>query len=111
MKSIAIKTNRNTYFVRYTINAHCEAEELLGFPITEIEGKTGFSVFRTILYIGLKYGGHRDMTLLKAGDIMQEIITDRGMEYLSEILSKAIQESISSEQDRQFKQNAAKKKN
>lgn len=111
MKSIAIKTNRNTYFVRYTINAHCEAEELLGFPITEIEGKTGFSVFRTILYIGLKCGGHRDMTLLKAGDIMQEIITDRGMEYLSEILSKAIQESISSEQDRQFKQNAAKKKN
>lgn len=112
MQKTVIKTKANTYFLRFTINAHCEAEEMLGFPLTELEGKTGISVFRTLMYIGLKHGGHRDITLEDAGDIMQEIIHDHGMEYLSEVVSKAVQQSISKQEDNHFKreQGEGKKK-
>lgn len=88
--------------MRYSINAHCEAEEMLGFPITQLEGQTGFSVFRLLLYIGLKYGGNQ-VTLEKAGDIMEEIINDRGMDYLSEEVGKAIEKSIMKENNNNFK--------
>lgn len=111
MRRTVVKTKANTYFLRFTINAHCEAEGMLGFPLTELEGKTGISVFRTLMFIGLKHGGHRDITLEDAGDIMQEIIHDYGMEYLSEVISEAVQQSISKEEDNQFKQQQSKKKN
>lgn len=111
MNKTVIKTNRNTYLIRYSINAHCEAEEMLGFPITQLDGNAGFSVFRTLLLVGLKYGGRQDMTLDKAGDIMEEIITDKGMEYFSEQVSEAIQKSISRQRNDDFKRQHNVKKN
>ena len=111
MKKTVIKTNQNAYFLRYSINAHCEAEELLGFPITQLDENTaGISVFRTLMFVGLKHGGQQ-ITLEQAGDIMEEVINDRGMEYLSEQISKAINAGLSQQNKDNFKRDHNKKQN
>src|SRR5690606_42052095 len=99
MQKTVIKTKANTYFLRFTINAHCEAEEMLGFPLTELEGKTGISVFRTLRNIGLKHGGHRDITVEDAGYIMEEVMREKGIEVLYGLVSKADQQSIVKQED------------
>ena len=110
MKKTPLKTNRNTYFLRYSINAHCEAEEILGFPITQLdENNSGISTFRTLIFVGLKYGGSQ-VTMERAGEIMEEVINDRGMNYLSEQVSQAINSSLNQEVNNNFKHNQGKKK-
>jgi 4-aminobutyrate aminotransferase-like enzyme len=110
MNNTVLKTNRNTYFVKFGINAHCEAEEILGFPITQItEERAGMLTFRTLLSVGLKYAGN-PVSMVKAGEIMEEIIEDKGIEYFSEQISAAIEKSLNQQNNQNFKQNQGKKK-
>lgn len=110
MNNTPLKTNRNTYYLRFSINAHCEAEEILGFPITQLgEDTAGISTFRSLLFVGLKHGGN-PVAMDKAGEIMEEVINDRGMEYFSEQITKAIEKGLSKQKSDNFKQNHNKKK-
>lgn len=110
MNNTPLKTNQNTYFLRFSINAHCEAEELLGFPITQLnENTAGINTFRTLLFVGLKHGNN-PVALEKAGEIMEEVISDRGMDYFSEQITKAIEKGLSQQKSNNFKQNHNKKK-
>jgi hypothetical protein len=111
MNNTILKTNQNAYFIKFGINAHCEAEELLGFPITQIdESRAGILTFRTLLFVGLKYGGN-PVSMVQAGEVMEEVITDCGMEYFSEQISAAIEKSLVQQTSQNFKQNQGKKKN
>ncbi|MDQ0269013.1 hypothetical protein [Cytobacillus purgationiresistens] len=110
MKNSVLKTNRDTYFLRFTINAHCEAEEMLGYPITQLSEKSaGISTLRTLLFVGLKNSGN-PVSLDKAGEIMEEVIADRGMEYFSTQISEAIQKGLNQQSSQNFKDNHNKKK-
>ncbi|MCM3616677.1 hypothetical protein M3936_03680 [Sutcliffiella horikoshii] len=110
MNNIVIKSNTNTYFIKYPINAHCEAEEILGFPITQLgDGNTGISTFRTLLYVGLKYSGN-PVSMDQVGDIMGEVINDKGWDYLSNQISEGIQKSLNQQTNQNFKQNHNQKK-
>lgn len=110
MNNTVLKTNQNTYFVKFGINAHCEAEELLGFPITQIDdSRAGMLTFRTLLSVGLKYGGN-PVHMQEAGEIMEEIITDKGIEYFTKQISEAIQKSLTQQTSQNFKQQHNKKK-
>jgi hypothetical protein len=111
MNNTILKTNRNTYFIKFGINAHCEAEEILGFPITQItEERAGMLTFRTLLSVGLKYGG-TPVPMEKAGEIMEEVVADRGIEYFTKQIGEAIEKSLNQQNNQNFKQNHNKKKN
>jgi hypothetical protein len=110
MNNTVLKTNRNTYFIKFGINAHCEAEEILGFPITQIDDtRAGISTFRTLLFVGLKYGGN-PVQMQQSGEIMEEVIADKGMEYLVGQITQAINNSLTQQNSQNFKQNHNKKK-
>ena len=108
MQSTVIKSNRNTYFVKFPINAHCEAEEILGKPITQL-ADAGIGTFRTLFYIGMKYSGN-NVSMQEAGDMMQEVIADKGIDYFFGVISDAIQKSLSQQTNQNFKQSHNKKK-
>lgn len=111
MNNTVLKTNRNTYFIKFPINAHCEAEEILGFPITQLsQANAGMSTFRTLVFVGLKYAGNA-VPMDKAGEIMGEIIEDKGMDYFSNQISEAINKSLNQQNNNTFKHNHNKKKN
>lgn len=94
MNKTILKTNQHAYFLKFSINAHCEAEELLGFPITQIdENSAGIGTFRTLLFVGLKYGGN-PVAMDQAGEVFEEIIQDKGMEYFSNQIGEAINKSL-----------------
>lgn len=110
MNNTVLKTNRNTYFIRFSINAHCEAEEMLGVPLTQLnENSMGMTALRTLLFVGLKYGGNI-VTMEKAGEIMEEVITEKGMEYFTKQISEATQKSLVQQNSQNFKQQQTKKK-
>lgn len=109
MNNTVLKTSKNTYFVKFPINAHCEAEEILQFPITQIGDNAGMSTFRTLLFVGLKYSGNH-VTMEQAGEIMGEVITDKGMDYFSNQLTEAINKSLQQQTNQNFKHQHNKKK-
>lgn len=109
MKKTVLQTSKDSYFLRFSINAHCEAEELLGHPITQLgENNAGISTMRTLLYVGLKHGGH-PVSMEKAGDIMEEVIAEHGMEYFSEKISEAIQKGLNQQSNQNFAREQSKK--
>ncbi|WP_028977413.1 hypothetical protein [Sporolactobacillus terrae] len=109
MEKTIIQTRNDTYFLRFSINAHCEAEELLGMPITQVGDNAGISTMRTLLYVGLKYGG-RAVTMDQAGNIMEEIIDEKGMEGFTTKISEAVQKSFNKQNNDSFKRNQGFKK-
>lgn len=110
MNNTVLKTNKNAYFMKFGINAHCEAEEILGFPITQLNDNTaGISTLRTLLFVGLKHSGN-PVSMDKAGEIMEEVIADKGMDYFSNQISEAIQKSLVQQTSQNFKQQHNKKK-
>ncbi|WP_028977985.1 hypothetical protein [Sporolactobacillus terrae] len=110
MEKTILQMNSGTYFLRFSINAHCEAEGLLGFPITQLGEKTaGISTMRTLLYVGLKYGG-RPVTMDQAGDIMERIIDEKGMEFFSTKISEAVQKSFNKQSNDNYQRRQGFKK-
>ncbi|WLR41672.1 hypothetical protein LC087_12440 [Bacillus carboniphilus] len=111
MDKTIIKTNQNAFFLRYPINAHCEAEEMLGFPITQLNEKnTGMTEFRTLVFVGLKYGGN-PVSINEAGEIMGDVINEHGMEYFTKQIQEAITKGFNHQKHQQAKKEISKKKN
>ena len=104
MNKTILKTNQNAYFIKFSINAHCEAEELLGFPITQINEKNaGLLTFRTLLFVGMKYGGN-PVSMEQAGEVIEEVVQDKGMDYFSKQMGEAIKNSLNNQESNNFKQ-------
>lgn len=69
MVAIQLDKARN---LRFGTNAIVQAEELLGFRITEMQARTaGMTELRILLWAGLKHE-QKDLTLDEAGDLLDE---------------------------------------
>ncbi len=88
-KSIAIELDK-VRNLRFSTNAICQLEDLLGKPVSELQNGAGFKELRAMLYCGLKWED-TSLTLDQAGIIMDEAMENQGISYLSEKLASAIQ--------------------
>ncbi|GEM_PF-5178671 len=104
MNKTVVKSNRNTYLIRLGINAQCEAEEILGFPLSKLaEYGMGVSTLRILMYVGLRCD-KKNITLEEAGEIVEEVMIDKGAEYLGNQISKALSDSLVQQKSQNFKQ-------
>lgn len=85
-----IQVGNNIYQFRYSINQLCALEDLLGKPVSQLGSNTGIRELRLMFYCGVT----PKMTLEEAGDVMADIIEEKGIDYLSTLLSEAIEKSI-----------------
>ncbi|WP_069649638.1 hypothetical protein [Caloranaerobacter ferrireducens] len=88
-KSVAIELDK-VRNLRYGINALCQLEDMLGKPITKLQNETGIKEFRVILYCGLIWED-KTLTLEKIGDLMDEAITEKGIDYINDKVSEALE--------------------
>ena len=93
MKQSIILEAEKARNIRFGINALCKAEEMLGKPITKINEDMGISEMRILLYCGL-YWEDKELTLEGAGEVMDEVIANKGIEYLTEKFKDAIELSL-----------------
>lgn len=80
--------------LKFGMNTLVELEEMLGTPITELD-TSSFSMkdLRTIYYVGLKWED-KELTQELAGDVIDAVIENEGMEYLSNSLAKALESAF-----------------
>ena len=78
--------------LRYTINAMRELEKLFGAGIGNIfdPQKVGLDHVVHLIWVGLKHGGDRRLTVDETGDLLQEHFLDKGKE-LREVLDYALE--------------------
>lgn len=88
-KSVAIELDK-VRNLRYGINALCQMEDMLGKPITSLQESTGIKEFRIMLYCGLVWED-KELTLEKVGDLMDEVIAEKGIDYINEKVSEALE--------------------
>ncbi|WP_422406971.1 MULTISPECIES: hypothetical protein [Gammaproteobacteria] len=88
-KTVAIKADK-VRNLKYGINSLIELEELLGRPLSSMQDGSSLADLRKILFIGLKWED-KELTLVNTGEIMDTVIEESGMNYLSEQLGKAMQ--------------------
>ena len=77
--------------LKYGINQMVELEELLGKPVTNMDMEN-FSMkdLRTMFYVALKWEDKK-LTHETAGDIMDSVIENEGIESLSANIGKAME--------------------
>ena len=77
--------------LKYGINQLIELEELLGKPVATMEMEN-FSMkdLRTMFYVALKWEDKK-LTHETAGDIMDSVIENEGIESLSASIGKAME--------------------
>lgn len=90
-RAVMIEINGEPLYLRYDINSLIQGEQDSGINISS-EQQLTFAVIRAMLYTGLLWND-KQMTLLKAGDILQNVFDERGVEegskYLAEKIKKA----------------------
>ncbi|MBH0159885.1 hypothetical protein [Fictibacillus sp. 26RED30] len=91
-KTVAIKADKARN-LKFGTNSMVQAEEMLGKPITEFGDQVHLGDLRIILYVGLRWED-KELTLESTGDIMDEILENEGIDYLSKKLGDAIQKAF-----------------
>jgi hypothetical protein len=105
MQSIMIKADRPRG-LRFSTTAFCKLEDLTGKSTSELNEGAGMQELRAMVYCGL-YWEDKNLTLEDAGDIMDIIMQNQGIDYLSDNLGKAIELALGQGKENKFK----KKKN
>jgi hypothetical protein len=87
--AVSIKLDKQRK-LKYTFNAFCELEDVLGRPISEI--KDGFKLkdLRALLWAGLLHESP-DLTLEDAGELMDKASS---LEEVAEAVVKAMEKSV-----------------
>lgn len=91
-KITTIKADKERH-LKLGVNSLIELEEVLNKPISELSEGMGFTEFRAILYLAMKWED-KELTYEKTGDIMDEIIDSMGMDFLGDTIAKLIQGSM-----------------
>lgn len=100
-KSIVLEVNGAPKLMKLGFNGLIALEEALGKPITEIaNGEVAFSDLRTMFHVALKHGGDKKLTLEDTGDILDDVIDNKGMNYLTDKLTELF-ESIMGDQEQE----------
>jgi len=89
MKSIILRADKARN-LRYSTNAFCKMEEMTGKPVTQLAENAGMSDLRVMLFCGL-YWEDNDLTEEKAGDIMDIVMQNHGIDELTDKISKAME--------------------
>lgn len=102
-KNVIIEVNGENKLLKLGFNGLIELEELMGKPITEMaDGEIQFADLRTIFYVALKSGGDKKITMEDTGDILDDIIEEHGMEYLTDKLTKLFNNVMGSKSKESF---------
>ncbi|MGL5460718.1 MAG: hypothetical protein ACRDBY_13970 [Cetobacterium sp.] len=92
-KGLAFEVNGDIYTLRFTINELCNIEDLLGKPVSQLgEGSMGIKEMRVMFYCGLR--GAKKYSMEEVGDLMSDIIEEKGNDYLNELLITAMGNSL-----------------
>lgn len=89
--------------LRMDVNAMCDIEDILGCAITDIGETMGMREMRVVLFCSLRWED-KNLTLQQTGEIMQEVIQEKGVEYLGEILGEVMNHAFGNKKDTQDKE-------
>ena len=76
--------------LRYNTSAFCKIEEITGKTVFELNEGAGMTEMRAMLYCGL-YWEDNSLTLDGAGEVMDAILQNDDVEYLSEKIAEAVE--------------------
>lgn len=94
-KNVVINVNGDAKLLKLGFNGFVELEEALGKPITEISnGEVAFADLRTIFMVALERGGMKNITGEEAGDILDTVVENEGLQYLVDKLTELIENSM-----------------
>lgn len=91
-KIITVNADKERH-LKLGVNGLIQLEEELNKPISELSEGMSMKDFRAILYQALKWED-RELTYEKTGEIMDNIIEDKGFEYLGQIIGELIQNAM-----------------
>ncbi len=94
-QAISFEAGGRSYELRFSTNAFCKAEELLGFSIMKLEDEISFSTIRVLLLCGLTWAD-RTLSTDKAGKILDEALMEEGQTFedMFELITKAIENAM-----------------
>lgn len=91
-KGITFQTNNEIYQLRFSVNNLCKLEDLLGKPLSKLGDNIGLRELRLMLYCGIT----PSMSLEECGEVLDDVIAEKGVEELNSILTKALNLSMGS---------------
>ena len=91
-KSVLIELDKARN-LRFGINALCQLEDMIGKPVTDLQDGAGITEIRAMLYCGLAWEDP-DLTVDEVGEIMDDAMSDKGIDYISKKLTESITLSI-----------------
>lgn len=99
-KDVIINVDGKPKILRLGFNGLIELEEVMGRPITEMSnGSVSFGDLRAIFYVAFKHGGMKKITIEKTGELLDSVIEEEGMEYLTERLSEVFENMMGGQKD------------
>lgn len=75
--------------LRFSMNALCEIEDLIGKPMSQLNDEMSIKDLRSFLWCGLKHED-KDLTMEEVGEMIE--LTDLG--YVAGILRKALEKAM-----------------
>lgn len=95
-KGKTFEVSGEIYQLRISINALCKIEDILGYPMTEIEAHgMGIKEMRVIMTCGLI----PSVSMEEAGDIMDILLEEKGADGFMNLMLEAMQSAMGSSKD------------
>lgn len=92
MKKLTIATKEDKYIVAFNINTLIDLEEELG-GFDKLGENVGLKELRAIFYHGLRKF-QKDITIKEAGEVMSEVVDEKGLEDFVNEITGALTEAI-----------------
>lgn len=91
-----LEGTNGTYRILMSINAQADVEELTGVNMFELAAKKqDLRLLRKIFSVALRYGEKdKEMDFSKAGDIMDDVIAEHDIHYLTEKLTEELNRAL-----------------
>lgn len=88
-EDVILNVDGKPVLLRLGFNGLINLEEELGRPISEIaDGSISFGDLRAIFYVAIKQGGKKGISLEDTGDILDAVLQEHGMEYLTNAIKE-----------------------
>lgn len=91
-----LEGKNGTYRILMSINAQADVEELTGVNMFELAAKKqDLRLLRKIFSVALRYGEKdKEMDFSKAGEIMDDVIAEHDIHYLTEKLTEELNRAL-----------------
>jgi len=88
--------------LRFNTTAFCTLEEITGKTVFELNEGAGMREMRAMLYCGL-YWEDKELTIEGTGEVMDVILREKDVDYLSEKLGEALELAIGDKETKEKK--------